>query len=203
MVLILAFRPLATRGLNSTQSGTLLSNVLTLFVGIMFIVTANEEDAAIRAGENFDPRERDIISALVFIANMLVMAIPGLNFLSDGRVVDKIVAKISDQFCNEEEKRKISDIMELCGNQGTSGAAGGPQTAGPLTGSPRLGPWPDSIGTGGDGPSNPLSAALAEPAFLRGDIATVAHGRTEDLHTDGPPQLPNRRLDLQTLRTWA
>jgi hypothetical protein len=201
MVLILAFRPLATQGLNSTQSGTLLSNVLTLFVGIMFIVTANLEDAAIRAGEDFDPTERDIISTLVFIANMLVMAIPGFNFLSDGRVLDKIVAKISDQFCNEEEKQKISDIMEICNSQGTQ--SGGPQTAGPLTGSPRLGPWSDSIGTGGDGPSNPLSAALAEPAFLRGDIATVAHGRTEDLHTDGPPQLPNRRLDLHTLRTWA
>ncbi len=113
MVLNLSFRPLASEGLNSTQSGALLSNLLTLFVGIMLIITADLEDAAKRAGEPFDPTERDIISSLVFIANLLVMAIPGLKSLSDGRVVDKMIARIGGRFGNEDEKKKITEMKKI------------------------------------------------------------------------------------------
>ena len=120
MVLILTFRPLATDGLNSTQSGALLSNLLTLFVGIMLIITADLEDAAKRAGEPFDSSERDIISLIIFIINMLVMAIPCLKFLSDGRVVDKVVTTISalsSQYSNNEEKKTIAAMIKIRNDQ--------------------------------------------------------------------------------------
>lgn len=56
MILSLIFSPHATQGLNYTQTSALLSNVLTLFVGIMLIITADEEDTAKCAGESFDTR---------------------------------------------------------------------------------------------------------------------------------------------------
>ena len=174
MVLILAYRPLATEGLNSTQSGALLSNLLTLFVGIMLIVTADLEDAAIRAGEDFDSSQRDIISSLIFIANMLVMAIPGVKVLSDGRVMDNAVAMIADQFCNKIEKQKMAEMMTLRDRlseaRATQSAVSGVLPQAP--GSPR--------------PAAPRPAVLVEspaaPAALRGELSFALSGGSWQLH---------------------
>ena len=76
LVLTMAYRPYCTDGLNQLQICSLVANVFTLFVGIMLIISSELEDASIRAGEEFDARERDIISALVFIVNILVIGFP-------------------------------------------------------------------------------------------------------------------------------
>lgn len=201
MVLILGFRPLASEGLNTTQYGALLSNVLTLFVGIMLIVTKSLEDAAIRAGESFDPRERDIISSLLFIVNLLVMAIPGLKVLSDGNVVEAVIAKISNQFCNEEEKQKMADMKEkmakvkdmrdklLQVRDQLSDAQGAlSEISGGL-----------SIGHGGCGPTpkNPAAfEASAAPASLAGEISFMPDMRPRQGGAPGP-------MDHSSDKAWA
>ncbi len=217
MVLIITYRPFATEGLNLTQSGALFSNVLTLFVGIMLIVTASLEDAAMRAGEDFDSTERDIITSLIFIANMLVMAVPCLKFLSDGGVVDKMIAKISDQFCNQEEKQKMAEMIQICDNlsdaQGTmSGVAEGlPQASGLLTGLPPIpgsGAPSGSISSVGVGPTSPSQAALAgsaAPASLRAEITTARYRNDDSQVVDTWPESLQSRLHLSpdNSRSWA
>jgi hypothetical protein len=79
LVLILAYRPYCTDGLNQLQAGCLLVNVFTLFVGIMLIITTQLEDAAKRAEEEFDGSERDAISVIVFIANLFTILLPILQ----------------------------------------------------------------------------------------------------------------------------
>jgi hypothetical protein len=79
LVLILAYRPYCTDGLNQLQAGCLLVNVFTLFVGIMLIITAQLEEAAKRAEEEFDESERNAISVIVFIANLFTVMLPMLQ----------------------------------------------------------------------------------------------------------------------------
>jgi hypothetical protein len=79
LVLIMAYRPYCTDGLNQLQTCCLLVNVFTLFVGIMLIITTQLEDAAKRAQEEFDGSERDAISVIVFIANLFVILLPMLQ----------------------------------------------------------------------------------------------------------------------------
>jgi hypothetical protein len=64
----------------------LLANVFTLFVGIMLVVTKYLEDQAIRAGESFDTSQRDVISVIVFLANMIVLGLPLLSALAAVRI---------------------------------------------------------------------------------------------------------------------
>ncbi len=188
MVLILAFRPLASDGLNSTQSGALLSNLLTLFVGIMLIVTANLEDAAKRAGEGFDSTERDIISSLIFIANMLVMAIPAFKFLSDVRVFEKATAAISGWFGNDDENKEIEAMINIRNDRQQLAAQGTEPLVSNCKGRGSTAP-----------PPTPPGAELADsaaPVFLHGDIV-VAHGYYADalnLQT---------QLAMDNSRVWA
>ena len=218
MVLILAFRPLASEGLNTTQCGTLLSNVLTLFVGIMLIVTANLEDAAIRAGESFDPRERDIISSLIFVANILVMGIPGIKVLSDGNVGELVLAKISNQFCNEEEKQKMAEMKDkllevrdqVSDAHGTLSdvAVGLSQASGLLSALPvpRVGSSSGSISMGhGGSESGPTSQPTvtseesAAPASLRGEIFFAPGSEPRVLG----PWHNSRQMAKNSDRAWA
>jgi hypothetical protein len=164
MVLILFFRPLASEGLNLTQFSALLSNLLTLFVGIMLIITSDLEDAAKRAGETFDSTERDIISLLIFIANMLVMAVPGLKLLSDGRVGVEMIATICGQFSKKDRIVKsivCSDDQLPFQSRFISGLEGASPTAPP-------------------GAKLALSAASA---FLQGDIV-FSHRHSKDQRMD-------------------
>ena len=217
MVLILGFRPLASDGLNTTQFGALLSNVLTLFVGIMLIVTASLEDAAIRAGEAFDPRERDIISSLIFIANMLVMAIPGLKALSNGNAVDAVLAKISNQFCNEEEKQKMAEMKDKLSEvrdqvsdaEGTLAgiAAGLTQASGVFSALPVPRPGASSGSTGHGGTPLPPAAfeESAAPASLRGEIFfTPGMEPRQGASGPNPGQWQNSsRMPMNSDRSWA
>jgi hypothetical protein len=86
LVLILAYRPYCTDGLNQLQAGCLLVNVFTLFVGIMLIITTQLEDAAKRAEEEFDGSERDAISVIVFIANLFTILLPMLQEMPRSKV---------------------------------------------------------------------------------------------------------------------
>ncbi len=185
MVLILAFRPLASDGLNSTQSGALLSNVLTLFVGIMLIITANLEDAAKRAGEVFDSTERDIVSSLIFIANMLVMAIPVFKFLSDVRVIEKATAAISGWFGNDEEQKKIEEMINIRDNRQRLAALGTESFVSDSGGEGRTTTPPT--------PGPPGEVALE---FLHGEIVVSPGYESDALN-------PQTQLRMDKSRVWA
>lgn len=86
LVLNLFYKPYCTDGLNNLQVTALLANVFTLFVGIMLVVTKYLEDQAIRAGESFDTSQRDVISVIVFLANMIVLGLPLLSALAAVRI---------------------------------------------------------------------------------------------------------------------
>ena len=79
----MAYRPYCTDGLNQLQTCSLLVNVFTLFVGIMLIITAELEDAAKRAGEDYDFSERNTISVIVFLANIFILALPIVQEMPD------------------------------------------------------------------------------------------------------------------------
>jgi hypothetical protein len=182
LVLNLAFKPLATDGLNSTQSGALLSNILTLFVGIMLIITADMEDAAKRAGEAFDSTERDIISWLIVIVNMLVMAIPFLNFILDGNIVKKVVTIISCQVSNKEERETIAAMIKERNDQmkkisNNRLAAQGAQVY--------------ALGSSFTAPTTQLGSDLLEsaaPANLQGDFVFLPQQYHSDPFVGTPPQ---------------
>jgi hypothetical protein len=75
----------------SLQACALLVNVFTLFVGIMLIISAELEETALRAGQQADPRERNIISVVVFAANLLVVGLPPLHTLITGPLPSSII----------------------------------------------------------------------------------------------------------------
>ncbi len=106
-VLIMAYRPYCTDGLNQLQACCLLVNVFTLFVGIMLIITAELEDAAKRAGEAFEGSERDAISVMVFIANLFVIVLPMLpQELPDSGIFDNFVKKVvTSSYCVKTLKK--------------------------------------------------------------------------------------------------
>lgn len=220
MILSLGFNPLATEGLNQTQTSALLSNLLTLFVGIMLIITADLEAAAIRAGETFDSRERDIISSVIFIANMLVMAVPAWKTLADGRVLDRIFDKIKDQFCNDEQKAMLAEFSDLRSTVASevaeisdiAGEASGAlnDATGLLSSLPSPKPGGPS-GSEGGGPTPPIPAA---PATLLG--LESAAGPGSEAAGSGPleaqavsqlPRLTRRQvedhLSPADFKSWA
>lgn len=165
MYLILVYRPFASERLNSTQSGSLMSNILTLFVGIMLIVADYQEDEAKRSNQPFDSREREVITVLIFIINLLVMAIPGLKLLSDARVLDTITANFSDHFGNKEEKQKIADMMGLCDD---TQSAKFERTVSSCQ--PRLGSLPGSFCSKSTSPDLEFSRREVAPASLPGEM---------------------------------
>jgi hypothetical protein len=90
----------------SLQACALLVNVFTLFVGIMLIISAELEDTALRAGQQVDPRERNIISAVVFAANLLVIGLPPLHTFVTGPLPSSIITfVVKDLFaCDENDE---------------------------------------------------------------------------------------------------
>jgi hypothetical protein len=112
LVLTLCFTPYATEGLNLTQVSSLVVNILTLLVGIMLIITADLESAAKLAGEKYDTRQKDIVSLLIFIANLSVMFVPLINLIVNGNLLGKALACMASMCYNEDErdlKQLISD----------------------------------------------------------------------------------------------
>ena len=101
LVLTLSLTPYSTAGLNSLQTCALLVNVITLFVGIMLIITASLEDEARRAGQAFDTTEREIISVLVFLANMSVFVVPPLRLLSEFDIISNTTVFIDNRVIDE------------------------------------------------------------------------------------------------------
>lgn len=58
------------------------------------------------------PEDRDVISVLVFIANMVVLAVPILNFLSQRDVLNKSISTVTDMFCSRESASWMAEITE-------------------------------------------------------------------------------------------
>ncbi len=92
--------------LDTFQACALLANVFTLFIGIMLIVTSFLEQQAIQAGENFDSTKRDVISVIVFIANMAVIGLPFLRALAAGHFISN--AKSSMEICLGKDDNQLN-----------------------------------------------------------------------------------------------
>ena len=125
--------PYHSVALNIAQSSSLLINVFTLFVGIMLIVDADLEAAAIKAGESYDTSGRTIVSVILFIANLAVIAIPIFIAASNSSSIsilfglllghkkeDKLSKLHESEVISEEGAANIANIQEGQSNsQGT------------------------------------------------------------------------------------
>ena len=84
------------------QACALLANVATLFVGIMLIVTNYIDEAAIQAGEAVDSTQRNAISFVMFVANLLVLGLPPLQALANSPLSAKAAALLK-RWCSDSE----------------------------------------------------------------------------------------------------
>ena len=114
------------------QASALLVNVFTLFIGLMLVITAFLEQQAVRAGEAFDTTQRDVISVIVFIANVIVIGLPVLRTLSESSIPGRAAAA-----CRPRSRRPAA------------GPAAPPPAAAPADLPPPL-PRPTELGTYGD-----------------------------------------------------
>jgi hypothetical protein len=120
LVLNLYIRPYATDGLNNAQICCLLANVFTLFVGIMLIITASLEEAAKRAGQKVDARERDVISIVLLVSNMFVIGLPVFRTLMAGPLFGMFMTFLLG-FCKERDSGLFySSISESTENPASS-----------------------------------------------------------------------------------
>jgi hypothetical protein len=80
----MAYRPYCTNGLNSLQSFTLIAQFLTLFVGIMILLTkataVGEEDG----GSGVNKSEATVVAFVIAILNAATMIWPFLRKLISG-----------------------------------------------------------------------------------------------------------------------
>jgi hypothetical protein len=114
----LIFLPLQS----SLQACALLVNVFTLFVGIMIIISTELEDAARRAGQPVDTSERNIISVVVFAANLLVLCLPPLHALATGQLPESIPTFVVEDFFACGGGNDLGPMPDL--EEGRAGAAG-------------------------------------------------------------------------------
>ena len=77
------------------QASALLTNVFTLIVGIMFVLTDFLEKQAIAAGETFDSLQRDAISVVIFVANLLVVGLPIIRGLAKTGIPSIVVMTLT------------------------------------------------------------------------------------------------------------
>ena len=97
LVIYLGISPFYTNGLNRTQNGALIAQLLTLFVGIMFVVDAYLQLQATAAGQPYDTKSRTVVAVIIFAFNMGVLGWPVIEgFLGSDvkkRIVDYIAAR--------------------------------------------------------------------------------------------------------------
>ena len=105
----------------------------------MLIITSFLEQQAIEAGETFDSTQRNVISVLIFIANMLVVGLPVLRSLAAGgitgkatRALTRCVGKDKSQGESEDSDgvRPDSDVEPQPGPGAEPGTISQPQVVG-------------------------------------------------------------------------
>ena len=74
------------------QVCSLLANVFTLFIGLMLIITDFLENQAKSAGETVDNTQRNVISFIVFLANMVVLGLPALQSLASENLSGRVAS---------------------------------------------------------------------------------------------------------------
>ena len=76
----------------------------------MLIVSADLEDAALRAGQSVDARERDIISSIVFVANLLVMGLPLLQSLVTSPLPARVAAFVVESLNSSRSSEALGPM---------------------------------------------------------------------------------------------
>ena len=80
----MSYQPYSTNGLNSLQSFTLIAQFLTLFVGIMIILTKATAVSVEDGGNGVNQSEATVVAFVITILNVVTMVWPVLRKLITG-----------------------------------------------------------------------------------------------------------------------
>jgi hypothetical protein len=87
LLLGLFLRPFCSSSLNNLNTGTLIAQFLTLFVGIMIVILDDMPAGTSEAGGD-DRLDRDIMSFMVFAVNVVALAWPLVHKVLSGQLTD-------------------------------------------------------------------------------------------------------------------